>query len=156
MTKHPCRSCRRNTDRVCERDSLPLCQKCECVWVVENGAFEHVLRGAATPYLRWYMGKWPTELPPPKTKQIARDAASVEPLVGAMLEQVCKGLAPLWDREDALLAIAEVAVRVHRRDAITIDGWNAYVKRENAKRRGRRLKGWHNKYYSRLLKEIED
>jgi uncharacterized Ntn-hydrolase superfamily protein len=81
---------------------------------------------------------------------------SMEPVVGSMLEQMCKGLSPVWDREDALLAIAEVAVRVHARDAQAIDRWNDYVQRDNVKRRRRVHKGWKNNYYSRILKEIDE
>lgn len=151
-----CKACRRKTDLVCERHSQPVCPRCECVWVVENRTYEHVIKGAATPYLRWYMGKWPRELPPPKTKRMARDASNIEPLVGHMLETMCNALSPVWDREDTLLVIAECAMRVHARDARTIDRWNDYVARENAKRRRRVLKGWTNGYYSRQLKEVHE
>lgn len=153
-----CVVCSRKARHQCERHEAPLCRFCECVWVMEmgeRGMFRHVVKGAASPYLRWYMGKWPRELPPPKNKRMARDAENIQPFLGALLERMTVALAPAWDREDALLAIAEMAMRVHARDAETIDRWNAYVERENAKRRRRFLKGWTNNYYARtLLKEI--
>lgn len=151
MNTLPCTSCGTETEWDCTTHDSPLCAGCECVWVVENRKKEHVIRGTNTPYTRWYMSKWPRHLPPPKQKRMARNAELVAPHVERMLETMCRSLASVWDRSDALLAIAEVATRLHARDRASIDAWNEYVKRENTKRGRRVLQGWRNNYHARTL-----
>jgi hypothetical protein len=147
-----CTSCGTWTDWICERDDKPLCDHCECVWLQQiPGEYKHVSKGAGTPYLRYYMSLWPRHLPPPKSKRRAKAAVEIIPFVEHMLDAVCANLAVAWDREDALLAIAEIAVRVHARDARVIDAWNEFVERERDKRTYRRMMGWRNNYYNRLI-----
>lgn len=150
-----CTSCGVTTDWICERDDLPLCNGCECVHVFQYRGYRHVFKGPGTPFYRYYMSMWPRHLPPPKTKNRARAAVEVTPFVEHMLDSVCHALAPAWDRCDALLAVAEIATRLHARDARVTVAWNEYVKRENAKRRKRKLKGWRNNYFNRMINPEE-
>lgn len=147
-----CRSCRTPTELVCPRHNVPLCEGCECEWVYERQSFEHIVTAPGTPWLRWYMSCWPDSLPPPRVKRYARSVHDVLDVLDYSLDTVARSLAVVWDRDDALLAIAERAIYLHERDAIAIDGWNEYVRKENAKRKHRRLRGWRNKYYSRALR----
>lgn len=146
-----CISCGTKTDWICERDDQPLCEYCECAWISQIEIYKHIPKGVGTPFMRYYMSLWPRHLPPPKHKRRARAAVEITPFVEHMLDRMCAALAPAWDREDALLAIAEIAVRVHARDARVIDAWNDFVQSENSKRIYRRLQGWRNNYYNRLL-----
>lgn len=150
QTGEPCTSCGVKTDWVCERHDSPLCDHCECVWIERHG-YHHIQRGIGTPFRRYYMTKWPRHLPPPKTKEKARLSVEIVPFVEHLLDSVCVALAPAWDREDALLAVAEIAVRVHARDARVIDAWNEFVERETKKRTYRRMQGWRNNYYTRVI-----
>lgn len=152
FTQFPCTSCGDDTEWICERHDTALCELCECAWVRQHSiGWRHIPKGLGTPFLRYYMNQWPRHLPPPKTKRRARAAIEITPFVEHMLDAVCERLLPAWDREDALMAIAEVAVRVHARDARVIDAWNKFVKSENSKRHFRRMKGWRNNYYTRII-----
>src|SRR5688500_3214684 len=149
----PGTSCRRRTVRRCRRHrDKALCSGCECAWIYENNRHEHIVTAPGTPFLRWYMSLWPQELPPPRNKLQARALADVEGLLDQSLDLLAERFAIIWDRDDALLAIAERALRIHARDARVIDAWNEYVEKENAKRRHRRLRGWRNQYYSRAIR----
>lgn len=75
-------------------------------------------------------------------------------MLDSALEILITRFGVVWDRGDVLLAIAERALRIHYRDANVIDGWNEYVRRENDKRKYRRLRGWRNGYYSRTIKPL--
>jgi hypothetical protein len=97
------------------------------------------------------MSQWPRGLPPPKDKRAGQSHQEISDSLDSAIEVLTTRFGNIWDRSDALLAIAERAMLIHVRDAIVIDGWNAYVKRENAKRRGRRLRGWRNGYYVRAI-----
>jgi hypothetical protein len=77
--------------------------------------------------------------------------ANVAPLVENMIDTLTEALSVTWDRGDALLVVAEMAVRMHQRDARAIDGWNEYVRRENPKRSRRMLQKWPQTYYTRQL-----
>lgn len=151
----PCTSCGVDTEWICERDDKPLCEDCECVFlnapVGHEPGWKHIPKGVGTPYLRYYMSLWPRHLPPPRTKLRARASIEISPFVEQLLDRVCASLTVAWDREDALLAIAEIAVRMHARDARVIDAWNEFVTSESSKRHFRRMQGWPNNYYSRII-----
>lgn len=155
FTIAPCTSCGVDTEWICERDDKPLCDGCECAFIdTQIGhmvGWRHIPKGLGTPYLRYYMSLWPRELPPPKTKRKAIAAVEITPFVEHMLDAVCERLLSAWDREDALLAIAEIAVRMHARDARVIDAWNEFVSGENSKRHFRKMRGWRNNYYTRII-----
>lgn len=149
-----CHSCSRRTYKKCPRCDVPLCGDCECAWVYENQGYFHIVVAPGTPYLRWYMSHWEEGLPPPRTKRYALGLSDVEGMLDQALDVLTDRLSAIWDRDDALLAIAERAIRVHRRDAQVVEAWNEYVQRENAKRRHRRLRGWKNRYYSRTIRPM--
>lgn len=69
-----------------------------------------------------------------------------------LIDRYCHQFRNIWDREDALLALAERAIRIHQRDAEVIDDWNEYIRRENNKRNTPRRQRWRNNYYTRTIK----
>lgn len=100
------------------------------------------------------MSLWNKSLPPPRVKRYARAVNDVEAVLDQALELLSDRLAIIWDRDDALLAIAERAMQIYQRDAQVVEAWNEYVQRENAKRKHRRLRGWKNNYYSRAIRPV--
>lgn len=155
----PCNSCLTPTRKRCQRErhrdhDIPLCRHCECAWVVEHQRYRHVIVAAGTPWIRWYLARWPQGLPPPRAKRYGRAHEDVTALLDAILENGTMYFSPIWDRDDALLAIAYRALEIHARDARVIDAWNEFVKRENEKRAKRRLRGWRNRYYTRAIRPL--